>query len=725
VVHDDASVGQADAAADAEPRPDASAPDASPATNDALVAANDATVAPPSDAGVPVSGALAFDVPDDWTALPQGYVLTADVDGDGRRDAVSIDGYNPVGQNHITFAIQQANRTFMPASTFTTPGNPGVLLSYADFDGDGNTDVAVNLRSASLPNLYIATGDGSGNFGAPRAIMFEGSVFGDFNGDSRADIIDPYDSGDSYLYLSEPAGTYRSTRIAVRASAIDVGDFDGDGTLDLAAGTTVHRGLGAGAFGPGLPATCAACGALDRVRVARMNGDRRDDLVVANDTSITILVGQANGSLEQASTHAVVRPQSLATGDIDGDGRTDLVAVTQPIPVTSDDGLELFFGDGAGGFAERVLHQNTRAGYFEAIIVDADGDTRNDVILEGRWIASNLGGRRIKAPVLSPYRATAGGRQLVDFDGDSRVDMVLPASNGALTVIPFGADHRLGAPVTCASPAPTEYQAISDITGDGKVDVRAIAMGTLTVWVGGGGCMFGPAQRTTGDIFSGEFVDLNGDHLQDLVHTPTGQISVLLSSAPGAFAAPVLTPFTGFASAIAPADFTGDGVADLVIVDDRSAVTVWRGDAMHRFTTIQTIAAMPNDTIWYASAVDADGDGDVDLLFASSSMLEMFDNDGRGNLTRRALGTVHSVVQITTADLDADGSLEIIAADNQQSTSIFSVAPGGPAVRRMRLGLPRGAFPYDVDGDGDVDLIYNATNGGSGLVAVANNRTRD
>ena len=742
-------------AADAQPwdigSPDAAAADADPAPSDAGVtdagsldaglidtgdspdAAAPADAGAAADAGPPPDvgpGLLAFDVPIEWAALPAGYQISADLNRDGRRDAVHVDAYTMIGENRVTFALAQAGGGFVPGAAFVVPSNPGIALTFADFDGDMITDVLVQKPSATLPNLFLYIHDGNAGFAAAQPLAFGGDVFADFDGDGRTDVLDVLSAGDSVLNLARPGGAWQQSRIAVRGSNVNAGDFDGDGTTDLAVGTTVHRGLGAGTFAAGLAATCPSCPAARGALVARIDGDTRDDLVLVDTSGLVILLGQADARLAWSTSRVVSRPVHAAAGDVDGDGHTDLVTISEPIAVTSADQLTVLYGDGAGAVTQRVDMHNPRGAVGPPVITDADGDGATDVILGGRWVVHGTGTRRLRAPELSAY-SVGGSRsvQVADVDRSGRMDLILARPGAPISVTPFGADRYLGAPTSCNGPGEGLYRAVRDITGDGLVDVFTSDGTNLSVWVGRGGCSFGPEQSSALAIFTSRYVAVDGDAMLDLVFATQGGVAVSLATAPGQFGPPVLSAFSGYAARLAAGDFNGDGHIDVMVLDDDAATaTVMNGDAGRSLTAGQVISWPPGETVWYPTPADIDGDGDLDVLVGANGnqgSIDIFRNDGLGAFTRQSLTPADALTQFSVADFDGDGDLELLAADHQLAMSIFSVPVTGPAVRVLQLALRRGAFPRDVDGDGDIDLVYADDYGADGFVAVANNRRID
>src|SRR2546427_325773 len=122
--------------------------------------------------------------------------------------------------------------------------------------------------------------------------------------------------------------------------AVTVGDFNGDGKIDLVVANhvshdiTILLGDGNGGFKAAAGSPVAAGYFPAAVVVSDFNGDGKADLAVANFTNqfgVTILLGDGNGGFSPARGSPIglgFFPDALATGDFNGDGRVDLAVVT-------------------------------------------------------------------------------------------------------------------------------------------------------------------------------------------------------------------------------------------------------------------------------------------------------------------------------------------------------------------------------------------------------------
>jgi hypothetical protein len=164
-----------------------------------------------------------------------GTLLAADIKGDGQPDLIAS------GSKTFIF-FGNGDGTFTPGPRLGIGGNQ---VATADFNLDGNLDLAINTGSA----IDVLLGDGHDGFSNP--VVLSGApgclAVGDFNGDGKADVVgcgsNPSDYPAVAVFLGNGNGTFQSpiwSPIPSQASFAAVGDLNADGKPDVAA-VAVHE----------------------------------------------------------------------------------------------------------------------------------------------------------------------------------------------------------------------------------------------------------------------------------------------------------------------------------------------------------------------------------------------------------------------------------------------------------------------------------------------------
>ena len=324
----------------------------------------------------------------------------------------------------------------------------GAVVSNDLVVADARTNSILILQNAGNGTFLSATQISTGGK-APRGVVLE-----DFNGDSRLDIaVTNSGSGNVSIFLNAGDGTFGAPTLfptTKTPGALRTGEVTGDSHLDLvmvSAGNSVSilPGNGDGTFDA---ATKLASGgaAPAALVLADFNGDGRLDIAVANGGSGTVALLRANSDFTFAkavTTRVGVKPTALAVADFDGDGRPDL-AVTHA--VSRFVSVLLNASPSTALFSSQIKRARPGNNAPTAITAgDLDGDGRADLIIGNTAagtvsVLRNLGAATF-APALTvdldntpPRKISAVA--LADFDGDGRLDIVTAnAGTGDVSVL--------------------------------------------------------------------------------------------------------------------------------------------------------------------------------------------------------------------------------------------------------------------------------------------------
>lgn len=359
---------------------------------------------------------------------------------------------NPMGSDLVLSFMASAGRFAAPVELAA----PGLVdaVAVGDVNGDGRADVLFTTGyaadAAQAFKLLVRLQQADGSLAAVQALDTRAAytcparsvVIGDLDGDGRKDVLVGADGCGIQVFRQGSDGVLRAAEFIAGAVSgrLRLADFNRDGRPDLASGayygTQLQVWLQAsdGTLVPhATPAfDYAGGGDLD---VGDVNGDGRPDLVASSnsgnpDHALAIILQAADGSFAPAlyrSVGALQAVRGVAVGDVDGDGRDDIVCT--------------YGGNSAGKLG--VMRQQ------------ADGSLGALVALDSYEIPTQV--------------------EIADINADGRRDVVV-AHNGwmAITVHlqqpggTLGAEIRYPGPYGNFNPG---AMAVGDVTGDGRVDV--------------------------------------------------------------------------------------------------------------------------------------------------------------------------------------------------------------------------------------------------------------
>ncbi len=353
---------------------------------------------------------------------PASIVAIADIDGDGKPDMIVVDRLTN------TFSILQntstagtiATTSFAAKVDFATDSTPS-SIAVGDLDGDGKLDIVVTNQFLNKINVYKNTSTAGSITTASfaSAVSFIGDTLalptsvaiGDLDGDGKPDlaVTNSYSNTISIFKNQAIVNTITSTSFAASVdfatglgpTSVAIDDFDGDGKPDIAVAnynaktisilrnkTTQHDSIVANSFAAKIDFTVGL--GPHSLTIGDLNNDGKLDVIVANQgsNSISVLTNTATAGTIAAASFAAkfnIRtngesPYYVAVANIDGDNKPDIIVsnfISNKMVVIKNN-----YNAGTIDSTAFATGVNFATGNypFSASIADFDGDGKPDIV---------------------------------------------------------------------------------------------------------------------------------------------------------------------------------------------------------------------------------------------------------------------------------------------------------------------------------------------------------
>ncbi len=358
---------------------------------------------------------------------------------------------------------------------------------------------------------------------------------------------------------------------------------------------------------------------------------------VGNEFSTTIRFETDPGQFDYTQTAASANsPEAVAVGDVNGDGRDDVVMTNSfYFSPTTDYRVFIFFQQSSGKL-----------------------------------------GSAISLPTNATYVCRPTSVAIADVNGDGRKDLIIGESGCGIEIFLQNAAGELVSTGVAASPETHKIRA-ADVDGDGRTDIVGVGWGTnqVAVWKqAAAGTLMGPFVYKLDhsgheDLDVG---DVNGDGLPDVV-VSSGQLdrskalAILLQQVDGTFGNQQYRPIggSGLATAVAVGDINGDGRADVLVgrISDYTIATFYH-DESGTLSPLHEI--IPGQQVEAIEITDLDGDGKKDIVFANGAGFGVYRQEEAGlgpmQWYPASISIGFNPQAITTGDINGDGYPDLVGA---------------------------------------------------------------
>jgi Domain of unknown function (DUF4347)/FG-GAP-like repeat len=533
-------------------------------------------------------------------------IVAGDFNNDGKLDIATANQYGNQNGGNFSVLLGDGIGGFSAPTTVSTPGSDGIYtVAFGDFNKDGKLD-AVTSKYIPFVGYYLSTfvGNGAGGFSFLTDIPLGSSApsiaIADFNGDGNLDVAAALSGNGNAVavLLGDGVGGFgAATNFAVNAaSRVKTGDFNGDGIIDLAVtsysgnnSVSVLLGNGSGSFGA---ATSFAVGSFPSLAVGDFNNDSKLDFAAANYNDKNVVVGLNTSTQTPASI--------TRKNDFNGDGKADILWRNDygSVAVWQMDGATVTAGS-------LTSVPNIDPSWRAAGTGDFNGDGKSDILwrntngsiavwtMDGATVVSSS---LTSAPTLDNSWKTAGTG---DYNGDGKADILWRNDNGSIAVWTMD-----GATVTSSSLTSTpaldnswKVAGNSDFTGDGKADILwRNDDGSVALWQMNGAAIAGStsvAKVSTDWKITGTG-DFNGDGKADILwRNDNGSIALWqMDGATLVSANKTSTSSLDSSWNVAGiGDYNGDGKSDILWRNTGGAAVVWTMDGANVVSSALTSVA--------------------------------------------------------------------------------------------------------------------------------------
>lgn len=443
------------------------------------------------------------------------------------------------------------------------------------------------------------------------------------------------------------------------------------------------------------------------------------------------------GGREFTSSNVFVPPTALAVGDVNNDGKLDIVTTSYDARTFPETGnITVFLGTGTGNVSS-TKDFNAEPYAFYISLGDVNGDGNLDAIVfthVKNEIRILLGDGAGNFSLLTKYSHYSPRKiEIADINRDGKADLLVGGGDypGKVSVYPGIGNGTFAAPIeTSIVNGNPGSLAVDDFNRDGKLDFATIWSFQVSIWLGDGTGQF--VMNWTTNQAAGEIVkgNLNNDNYIDLAIGMDGLVTVFFGKGDGTFqlSERYNTDGQGAATKTKITDLNQDGWNDIVTQNfgtDNISILLGTGNGKFAQAKNQPIGFRPK----HFEIGDFNGDGFPDAVTISATAVPTSFLDtirltlGKGDGTFIApmnLGINLTSNAFAVADINSDGKDDIVSANLPSLGISVVLRTGNFKFAPARLFAPSTNFYFvsvgDFNNDGKLDIV--GVGGTAGIVLL-------
>ncbi|CAF2006083.1 unnamed protein product [Rotaria magnacalcarata] len=660
--------------------------------------------------------------------------------------------------------LGKVNGTFETMTIYyaSTDSIPQYIV-LGDFNKDTKIDIAVLIPD--IPSIVVFYGTGAGTFPKNNTLNLgdgydsKSMAAGDFNNDGETDIVTANTgSNDLSLLLLQykPDFINEITYLqgsGAHPSAVTVGHFNNDLQMDIVvanSGTNEVRILmdyNGSTFMKTATYSTGENSHPQQVVVADFNKDSQLDIAVVNSWSNTLKVFliSNNGTTANSTeyyTGSKSSPNSLAVGDFNKDGWTDIVVANK-----ESNNIGIFLGYDYPTFNSQIIRIEQHNSYTTYVVVgDFNGDSQWDIAVtcfkkNSVSVFLGLGNGTFESEISNPLPKSSYPTAMVvgDFNNDNQSDIVVANSRGKTISVLLGYGNGTFATDISKSTGKSSpvFIAMGDFNKDNKLDI-AVAFqkdDNVGVFMGYGNGSF--SEQIVYKLPNGSSPvwlivhDFNKDNAQDMAvaNSDGNNVGIFLGYGNGTFRNASLYS-TGSDSApcsIAIGDFNGDNRMDIAAANVKDGnIVILFGYNNEIFMLEAAYGVEPGFVLKSIVVDDVNGDTILDIIISGQG-------SGRNNigvlyglndgtfLIRKSYstGVTAAALSIAIADFDNDDGKDFVTSNsNNNSISIMLRYKSEPFGEQTTIFTGDNSQPYSV-------AVSDFDNNDNLDIAVANSKTNN